>query len=301
MKKIIYLLLIVATVSACKKDNTLSDAGSSDIPAVPATFGQNVLIEQFTSTSNGRCPLADFLLDSAISINAERVIGVNIHVADSLSASEITDAVNGTNSLNDLFNPVGTIPAGMVNRNVTDPATDLLPTDYDLKVNASLGNAPRCGIAIDANDIVNGWLNLYVHVGLSSDLAGEYRLHVYLVEDLFSSTDSIYDQFNDFSQTGPTPWPGNPLFALPYEINNYGHSHVLRKILNTGGYRGESLSGFNMSAGSEIVSNYRVDISGLDSGNHTIIAFVDKYGPDGTTHRIENVRFVKIGQVAVWN
>jgi hypothetical protein len=189
----------------------------------------------------------------------------------------------------------------MVNRDMSNPATGLSVPAYPGKISTTLGNAPRCGIAIDANDIVNGWLNLYVHVGLSSDLFGEYRLHVYLVEDLFQSTDSIYDQFNDFSQAGPTPLPGNPFFSLPYEINGYGHMRVLRKIINNGSYRGESLAGFDMSAGNEIVSNYRVDLSGLNSGSHTIIAFVDKYGPDGTTHRIENVQFVKVGQVVVWN
>ena len=32
-----------------------------------------------------------------------------------------------------------------------------------------------------------------------------------------------------------------------------------------------------------------------------IVAFVDKYGSTGTSHRVENVRSVKIGQVASWN
>ncbi|MFM2206929.1 MAG: hypothetical protein RL213_904 [Bacteroidota bacterium] len=301
MKRIIYALLAFFLVSSCKKDNTLSDGGYSDVPAVPSSFGQNVLIEQFTGTFNGQCPAADLLLDSALRLYPGRVIGVNIHVADSLSVKEITDNVNGDNALNDLFNPVGQIPAGMVNRNITDPSADLDVTDYFTKVSETAGLSPRCGIAIDANDIVNGWLDLFVHIGLSADLPGEYRLHVYLVEDVFTSTDSIYDQFNDFSQNGPTPVPNSVLFSLPYEINGYSHVQVLRKIVNTGGYPGESLSGFSMVAGNEIVSNYRLDVSDIDAGAYSIVAFVDKYGPDGTTHRVENARSVRIGQVASWN
>jgi len=302
MKRILLFLLAAGLVVSCKKDNQLTEDATAAIPEVPATFGQNVLIEQFTSTFNGRCPVTDFQLDSLMALAPDRIVGVNIHVNDSLSAPQVTNATTGANLINDLYNPLGFIPAGMVNRNITSPLTDLFSSDIPIKAGVAIGYNPRCGLAIDATDAGGGYLTLSVHVGFSADMPGSYRLHVYLVENAFSSLDSIYDQFNDFSQFGgPTPDPNSTLYDLPYEINGYVHNHVLRKIISTGGLNGEAINSNLAVAGNDIVSSYNVNLSGYSVANCSIVAFVDKYGSTGTSHRVENVRSVKIGQVASWN
>jgi hypothetical protein len=240
------------------------------------------------------------LIDSLLILHSDRLSAVNIHVNDALTPSELIDTLAGVNIFNAYFNMTGTTPAGMINRTITT-AADLSPTSYPSKIETGLGAIPRCGLALDANDVMNGYLNLEVHVGFSDDMAGAYRLFIYLVQNSFSSTDSIYDQFNDFSQFGITPYPGTPLFDLPTEINNYTYTQVFRKTLNTGGTDGEEIPASVTIKGKEYIKNYIVDVRNIDLQNYSIVAFVDKYGPNGTTHRIENVREVKIGNVAVWN
>lgn len=302
MKRIAFLLAAVGLIAACKKDNTLSGGSTADIPAAPASFGQNVLVEQFTSSLNGVCPAADLQLDTLSALFSDRFIGVNVHVGDSLAALQITNTTTGANLMSDLYNPLSIIPSGMVNRNVTDPSIDLSTNDYYTKVPIALGLSPRCGIALDANDVANGYLSLNVHIGFSADMPGSYRLHLYLVEDGFSSLDSSYDQFNEFSQFGgTTPDPSSFLYDLPYEINGYTYNHILRKILSSGGLNGEVINPNLAVKGNEIINNYVIDLAGVDVAHSSIVAFVDKYGTTGTSHRIENARMVKIGKVASWN
>ncbi|MEY4594594.1 MAG: outer membrane protein Omp28 [Bacteroidota bacterium] len=300
MKKLLYLAFILTLVTGCKKDVELKDPYVGDIPPLPENFGQNILIEQFTSSTAGQAPAADLLLDSLSAQYGERFIGVNLHAADLLQADDVTDTATGSNTVDAFFNVTGIYPSGMVNRMISSSA-DLSPVNYSGKTAVMLGNTPRCGIAIDANEVRNGYLNLSVHVGFSNDLAGAYRLHIYLVENEFVSTDSLYDQANEFSQNGTNPLPGSPFYSLPPMINGYAYPKVLRRIINNGGVDGEVIPANVALKGKEYVKDYIVDVRNLDTDNYSVVVFVDKYSTDAFTHRIENARSANIGTVAVWN
>jgi hypothetical protein len=276
-----------------------SDGATADIPPAPTTYGQNVVLEQFTQSSNGQCPLADSLLSYTKSMRPDRIATVNIHVSDAYMISELTDTLTGGNILNDFFNTSGVIPAGMMNRNVVSPG-DLSTGNYTTRINSMLSQIPRCGIALDANEIANGYLNLSVHIGFSSDLAGSYLLQVYLVRNSRIPTDSSVAQSNDFSQSGITPLPGTPYYDLPDPIYQYEFPYVLEKII-TGSTYGEPIPSSVALKGKEYVKDYIVDLRGKNPEDYSIVAFVDKYAPVPTGHRIENGRMVQVGSVATWN
>lgn len=301
MKRIVFALVVLACISACTKDNLdMSDIASSDIPATPSSFGQNILIENFTQTYCGQCPSAHLLLDSLMADHPGRVFGAGIHVMDLLSVPSITDSATGANALNDYFNITNIFPSGMVNRNITG-AGDLSPGGWTSKVNTQLGWAPKCGIAIDANDINNGFLNLSVHVGFSDNMPGAYRLHVYIVEDVYQTADTLYAQYNDFSEFGSTPDITSPLFSYPPVINSYPHHDVLMRIVSGGSIDGDVIPTAAAIKGNTYIKSYIVNLAGINTAGSSIIAFVDKYGVDESTHRIENVQKAPIGGVASWN
>ena len=152
----------------------------------------------------------------------------------------------------------------------------------------------------DANDLPNGYLNLSVHVGFSEDLWGSYRLHVYLVENNFQSTDSSYFQRNDFSQSGATPDSNLIFYNLPDPIFGYAFPYVLREII-TPAMEGEVIPTASTVKGKDYIRNYIIDLRNKNTSNYSIIAFVDKYGTTATAHQIENSRMVQVGKVAAWN
>ncbi|MFM9052939.1 MAG: hypothetical protein ACKOKF_11585 [Bacteroidota bacterium] len=300
MNRSLLLIVLLLTILSCGKDTLdLSDSFSPDIPAVPTSFGQNVLIEQFTQASNGQCPVTDSLLSYVRMISPDRICPVNIHVSDALCPAELTDTSTGGNVLNSFFNSSGSIPAGMMNRKVTDP-TDLSPLNYESRLNSTLSLVPRCGVALDANDIRNGYLNLSVHVGYSADLPGAYRLHVYLVRKTYIPADSGLVQSNDFSQNGTTPLPGTTYYDLPDPVYFYRFPYVLEKVL-TSSADGLVIPESSALKGKSYVKNLIVDMRGKNTDDYLIVAFVDKYGPTAGGHRVENARMVEVGNVSPWN
>ena len=300
MKRVLFALSILMASFACKKDNLdPADVYIPDIPAVPARFSQNILIEQFTQSFNGQCPLGDLLLDTILSTNPDRIAAVNIHSLDQLASEDLLDTSNGLNLMDEYYNSTLLYPAGMINRNITG-TSDLSIYNYATTVNSTLSRIPRCGLAIDANDLPNGYLNLSVHVGFSEDLLGSYRLHVYLVEKGFQSNDSSYFQRNDFSQSGATPDSNLVFYNLPDPIFGYNFPYVLRNII-TPVMEGEVIPAANAMKGKEYIRSYIIDLRNKTVSNYTIIAFVDKYGTTGTSHQVENSRMVQVGKVAAWN
>jgi hypothetical protein len=300
MRKVFMSLVLLSVLFSCKKENLdPADVYVPDIPALPSRFSQNVLIEQFTQSFNGQCPVADLILDSLVTSNADRIAAVNIHVLDQLSCTQLLDTNNALNLLDEAFNLTGTYPTGMSNRDITS-VSDLNVMNYASRLNSTLSQVPRCGLAIDANDLNNGYLNLSVHVGFSDDLAGSYRLHVYLVENGFESPDSTYYQSNDFSQFGSVPTPGISLYDLPDPIFGYTFPYVLRRII-TPPVEGETIPTASAKKGKDYIRSYILDFRNKIPTDYSIIAFVDKFGSTATSHRVENSRMVQVGKVSPWN
>lgn len=297
-----FLILCGLIFFSCKKEEDELE-NPSDQPAispVPASFRQNILIEQFTQAGNGQCPASHLILDSLVRFNPGRVWATSIHVGDPMVDSSITDPLTGNNYLDTLFNSSSLYPSGMLNRKVSG-INDITPSLWPANVGLALGTIPRCGLALEASDITGNSLQLVAHVGFSADMIGDYRLHVYLVQDVVQTTDTTYDQANDFSQYGTSPDPNSPYYPDTTFLRNYRHQYVLKRIVSRNGISGDIIPQSLMIDGNEFVRTYTVDLSGINTSNTRVVAFVDKYGTTGTTHRIENVKACRIGEDADWN
>ncbi len=297
-----HLLLAGLLLSSCnKEEGVLENPGNlPPISPVPASFKQNVLIEQFTQAGHGLCPASHLIVDSLVTFNPGRVWAASIHVGDPMVDSSITNLLTGANYLDTLFNPSSFYPSGMLNRTVTD-FSDIFPTFWPANVNAALGAIPRCGLALEASDVTGNTLKLAVHVGFSDDLLGDYRLHVFLVQDAIQTSDTTYDQQNAFSQYGTSPDPASPYYLDTTYLRNYRHEYVLKRIATDAGLAGDIIPQNLMSSGNEFVRTYTINLTGINRSNTRVIAFVDKYGTSGTTHRIENVKACYIGEAVDWN
>jgi len=302
MKYGLVFIFILFLFAGCRKDSPqIQDPKDAPpISAVPSSFNQKILIEEFTSFYCGQCPRAQLVSDALIAANPDRVYAVRIHLNDLLICQDITDTFSGINYLDTLYNYSGISPAGMVNR-YDQQTSDLISDNWTSKVNSMIGNIPRCGLAIDASTLTGSTLHLAVHTGFSETLAGDFRLHVYLIRDVFQSNDSSYDQFNDFSISGPTPDSTISLYNLPYEIHPAAHKYVLLKVITSHGVAGDVIPESSMHAGSDFIKSYDVNMSGINPAGASIIAFVDKFGSNAGGHRIENVQKVSVGSTKNWN
>lgn len=301
MKKFLFLLAFAVVVSSCSKDTPeIADPNMRpDISAVPTHFSQNLLIEKFTSSSNGQCPQADLISDSLQRYNSGRVFCAAIHINDLLVDSGIISPYSGQNILDSMYNPIMTYPGGMINRNYNQAITYGI-SSWSGAVQTGIGQAPSCGLALEAKDFRNGDLYLTVHVGFSDFMYGDYRIHGYIVENAWASNDSLYDQLNDFSSHGSTPDSTLSLYGLNDTLHVYTYKDVVRKVF-TNKRTGDLIPQTYMNPGAQFVGGYSIDLTGINTSNCSIIVFVDKYATTPSGHRIINVQKVAIGAVQDWN
>jgi len=298
------LLLITFLIfaNACTKEvaEIKDPALAPDISLVPDRFDQKILLEYFTSSTCGVCPETDRLADSIVIANSGRVYPVAIHLNDLFVDASSTNFSSGKNFMDSLFNPMSLIPAGSVNRKISS-SSDLSPSNWASNITSTLGQIPRCGLAINAKNLNGNVLSVEVHTGFSETMAGEYRLHAYLVRSLFQTADSAYFQLNDFSISGPTPDSNSVFYLQGPLIYNYPFKNILVRVINDNGPEGDIIPAGSMFRSNDFVKTFTVDLTGVNTSGLMVIAFVDKYGPIGTSHRIENVQLVNVGEAKDWN
>ncbi len=298
-----FLFVLLLGFIACNKNDVVKiddPALAPDISAVPARFDQKILLESYTSSFCGVCPENDLLKDSLESENPGRLYPVSIHINDLLIDSSSLNMLSGTNYMDSLFNPASLYPSGSVNRKISSMA-DLSPDDWRSHITSTMGTVPRCGLAIDAKNLNGNTLKVEVHSGFSETLAGEYRLHVYLVRSIFHSADTAYAQMNDFSSLGATPDSTSPFFLDGPLLINYSYKNVLVRVVNDHGPEGDIIPAGSTYRNNDFVKTFTVDLTGISTSGLQIIAFVDKFGNTGTSHRIENVQRVNVGEAKDWN
>ncbi|MFZ7115927.1 MAG: hypothetical protein ACO1G9_11145 [Bacteroidota bacterium] len=303
MKSRYLIIALFAFLASCSENGQdIPNPGNApDISAVPTTFKQKILIEDYTQLSCGQCPKAHYLIDSLIRLWPDRVFAVNIHVGDILESSAIVNPLTGVNLLDSMFNTNSFYPGGPVNR-INTSSIDFAPDYWVTSVQAKIGQVPSCGLAIEASEITAlNKLNLTVHTGFSADMFGDYRLHGYVVERNFISNDSIYGQMNDFSFEGLSPDTTLPFYALNDTIRGYNQKYLLKRVITNNGLIGDPIPELIMTRGNSYVKSYVVDLAGINVSNSVIIFFVDKYGTTSDSHWIENVQQVEIGATKDWN
>lgn len=283
------LFLLVALVS-CSKDEDSAPAPmqipppTAGISTAPATFTKKVLLEYHTAAFSGSCPDAEVKRDQVMNAYPGKVIPVAIHQSDAMQIPLFMtlDATFGSN------------PAyGMVNRSPSLNNVLLNRTQWLSNVTTAVGAAAKCGLAINS-DVSGTTANVEVQAAFRANLSGTHNITVYLVENNVTGTGSGYDQVNNYNDDTSSPYYhlGNPIIG-------FKHNYVVRKVLTAN--LGDAIDASKLVADGLLKKTFVADITGLNSSELYIVAFINKTGTSSTTHEVLNVQKVKLGELKNWD
>ena len=202
--------------------------------------------EEATGTWCGWCPRGAVGLQNLES--ESNAIGIAVHNGDPMV---VTAYDNGIGAF------IGGYPSGLVNR------SDKMTGSYDVDPGAftSLHNSGllttispfTVAVAATNYDAGAGTMDVELTVTSHTDLTGDYRCNVVLVENNIQETASGYNQANYYASNGislpatdvngqPVDWEnlGNTVSAAVMNSTFGGHQHVARSL--EGGWAGQSSS-----------------------------------------------------------
>lgn len=303
MKKLILLFAIIALMlGACsKKDNTTSTNPTTPAPtitAVPTTFTQQVLIEEFTACWCGWCPDGITAIKQADSMYPGKINAVAFQDGDVMTTPQIQTAYS---ALMATWSVSG-IPATVVNRTSENGFGEGQYPAPPGWLNSALDQTPVCGVALDATASTTKTLSVKVYAGFNQPLTGSYRLIVYLIENPVTNTNSQYNQENYQSSTGSSPNPSSPWYSQPPSMSDFAHPHVLREILSAD-QNGDSIPSTSLIKGGEYTKTYTFanNSSAWDYSNLYFVVAIYKYGTTTSDQQIMNSQVVKVGSLQNWN
>ncbi len=318
MKKLLFIGIFaaLAMTSCTKKDGTADlpqpEQNSDEFSPVPEYFTRKILVEELTASWCGYCPRGPHYFHKIDSTFEGKVVGVSIHVSDAMEDISMVGS-NGYNLLDSaLFHNYDHTDAGYPNGSVNRMAPLTDPSGMYGQVLGLVGTYAKCGLAIDASTVSGNTLTVTVHAGFATSLNSDYRLNVWLVESPVSSTTNpSYDQRNYYSQSGSHPdsayryygvTPSINYYNLPPSINGYKHENVLRKSMTSLPF-GDQLAVGDMAKGNHYKKTFTISLSGYNSSNCYVVAFIDKYGTDflNNEHQVQNVQKVKVGSKKSWD
>lgn len=294
MKKLfLYAIASGFLFTSCQKEDSSAPTpnnGSKTSPSlvvgpVPSTFVKKVMIEEFTSTSNGMSPESADIINSIVRSNPSRIYHASLHSMDVMAGSQ-------TNRLMNAFTPIAnTLPCAAIDRNIFSGSRYQPTTKYSNSVNLMLAKTVTCGLAMRSS-INKSTAYVDIYSGFTSSATGTYKVTTYLVEDVVINGSSNYFQANS-SNTNPTSNffnMGNPIVAFP-------HKNVVRKVLSA--EMGDSVNPGTLANGSTAVLTYEIDLPNKMGTNSTwkIISFIT----DATTNEIQNVQMCDLGKLKNWN
>lgn len=278
------LLLLSFVFFACSDNNE-----EPEFSEMPLSFTKKVLIEEFTAAWCGYCPWGAAIVENIVNDN-ENVIPVAVHVRDGMAIDH--------SSFLEMTYQNNSYPAGMVDRapyNVND-TTQVVSFNAGyfsyFSANQLLLEA-ECGLAMRSK--VSGDIaTIEVRAGFNTDLSGDYRLTVYLLEDGVTGSGYGFDQINWDNEE-----PQSDFYGMGDPIVGYVHDHTLRAVLS--GELGDPLDESVLTSGGEHIASYSIEISNYDKKNLSAVAFIQRIGADFTQHEVLNVQQVGITGFQDWD
>ncbi|HNQ12306.1 MAG TPA: Omp28-related outer membrane protein [Bacteroidia bacterium] len=291
MRTSLLLITAILTLVSCSKkdESTPSTSGnSSNSSTVPTQFTQKVLIEQFTGAWNGACPDGIYKMENIIGTNAN-IIPVCIHEGDAMEISHFTSLMATFNN-----NQLPMYPSAFISRTSSAGAVFLNKLQWLSNITVAQNKTASCGLSISSTLNGNN-LAITVNTGFCQMQSGDIRLHVYITENNIAASGTGYAQTN----TNAYNDPNSPYFNAGSPISNFKHNHVLRKVVTSAA--GSAIQIGNMVAGGKQTDQFTVDLSGINSSNAKIIAFISKTGTSATNHEVLNVQIASINQTKNWD
>lgn len=294
MKKLfLYVAACGFLFTACQKEDSHEanpNAGLKPTPApaigpVPSTFVKKVMIEEFTSTTNGDSPESADIIYSMVKGGTDRIYHAALHSMDIMSGPQ-------TNRMMTTFTPTAaTIPCATIDRIRLGGNNYLSPSQYKNTVNSILLKPATCGLAIRSS-VGKSTSFVEVHAGFNSTSTGTYKVTTYLVEDVIVNGNPSY--FQDNASNGN---PNSNFYNMGNPIIGFPHKNVLRKVLSAD--LGDTVTPQTLANGSTCKLNYEIDMPNKlgTSSNWKIISFIT----DATTNEILNVQMSDLGALKNWN
>ena len=278
------LLLLSFVFFACSDNNE-----EPEFSVMPLSFTKKVLIEEFTAAWCGYCPWGAAIVENIVNDN-ENVIPVAVHVRDGMAIDH--------SSFLEMTYQNNSYPAGMVDRapyNVND-TTQVVSFNAGyfsyFSANQLLLEA-ECGLAMRSK-VSGNIATIEVRAGFNTDLSGDYRLTVYLLEDGVTGSGYGFDQINWDNEE-----PQSDFYGMGDPIVGYVHDHTLRAVLS--GELGDPLDESVLTSGGEHIASYSIDISNYDKKKLSAVAFIQQIGTDFTQHEVLNVQQVGITGFQDWD
>ena len=278
------LLLLSFVFFACSDNNE-----EPEFSVMPLSFTKKVLIEEFTAAWCGYCPWGAAIVENIVNDN-ENVIPVAVHVRDGMAIDH--------SSFLEMTYQNNSYPAGMVDRapyNVND-TTQVVSFNAGyfsyFSANQLLLEA-ECGLAMRSK-VSGNIATIEVRAGFNTDLSGDYRLTVYLLEDGVTGSGYGFDQINWDNEE-----PQSDFYGMGDPIVGYVHDHTLRAVLS--GELGDPLDESVLTSGGEHIASYSIDISYYDKKKLSAVAFIQQIGTDFTQHEVLNVQQVGITGFQDWD
>lgn len=240
MKSIfIFLFVSILFISCDKVDGPFrenAESGGTVDTSGTASDGftrfRKVLVEDYTGHKCGNCPEAGNAANNLNTLFGKKAVVVAIHAgffatpsATGMYSYNFTTPVG--NNLDNFFaiSKAGN-PNGMVNRKGHPNNKHIIPySAWDDSVQSISKNAPNALLKIsNSYNETNNTVSTTVNSKFLSNLTGEYKLSVYLVED------SIINWQKDYSKS-------------PSDNPNYAHRHVFRGAFNNSAWGETVVSG----------------------------------------------------------
>jgi len=254
---------------------------------------KNILIEQFTSSNCGECPLGITAIDTALSMHTN-ALHIAYHLDDSLALNR-SDTIStyfqgmvGTIMVDRTWNPaISSTIGSIVPRNSAfmqgKPITDMIdfsqsdPTPAEVGIQTVFHNPSRT-------------LTCTITSTFEAEVSGDFRVNAVIVQDT-----SIADQINALSGDTTIPIWGKET----KNISKFIHKNVARMYLDEADLFGVADSiAFDTRIGTKYACTFsKVIPPDMNIQSLKAIGFVYEYNPDPLFGRIVNAASIPINSV----
>ena len=271
-----YTYAAAGTYSVCL---TSTNACGSDIHCQSITVGgppltavRRPILEVAMGTWSGFCPDGDVVGDAVLASYPDAV-RVGVHGSDPMEV-----AVGST-----LIADYGlAYPVGLIDRYKfpVETSTDIGSRgDWNLRMGERMAIPADVGVEVTSFSFnsLTRQLDVTVEGTFVSNLTGDFRFNVYVIEDSVTGG-STYDQSNFYSSTaGASGGTGHPFYSSPNPIPGYFHRYVLRDLLG-GTYGSTGVIPGSVSIGSVYSQTFTTTLPATyDESNVSVVGVVQEF------------------------
>lgn len=261
------------------KYNVISDTLTVTTSAPPvAKYTAKVLAEYYTAAWCGWCPRVDYKLNHFYMAN-NNLYTVQIHSNDALANRTVDSTMRADFG-------VSSVPNILINRtSLMQENGDISNLNDSTELRSFYQKRAVVGLALQTSVSGNN-LNITAKAGFDATIKDSIKLVVLVVEN-----NKVLAQLNYYNNN--INYPGNPFFSSGDTITNYIHNGVY--LASPTSIKGITIPTASQIKDAEYTNNFTFDITGLNSANLQVIAFLN-YAPEQARKGILNVQWVNAGQ-----